>query len=235
MEQTQDDHQTTSLAPARAQTAAEGAKEGKETKSARRRPALSARYLAKAGIFSALSYVLYLFPKFPVSVIFPSWLELNFSDIPALIGTFSLGPLGGAVIVLVKIILKLPLSTSGFSGEFSDLLCGLALVLPAGFIYKYHRTFRGALVAMAVGSLCASLLAVFTNRFIIVPWYINVMGGWDAILGMIRPIFPSITEDTFYNYYLWLSVIPFNLLRCLIASVVTALVYKRISRILAKF
>ena len=194
-----------------------------------------ARYFAKVGVFAALAYVLYLFPKFPLSVLSPSWLELNFSDVPALIGTFALGPLGGSIIVLVKILLKLPLSTTGFSGEFSDLLCGLALVLPAGLIYRWRRTFKGALLAMAVGGVASALFAVFTNRFIVVPWFINVMGGWEPILGMIRPLFPAITADTFYDYYLWLSVIPFNLLRCLIASAATALVYKRISKFLAKF
>lgn len=208
---------------------------GKKTGKTPAKRELSARYLAKVGIFAALAYVLYLFPKISLAVIFPSWLELNFSDIPALIGTFALGPWGGAAIVAVKILLKLPLSQTGFSGEFADLLCGLALVLPAGFIYKYHRTFKGAVLAMAAGSLCATLAAVFTNRFIVVPWYVNLMGGWEPILAMIRPIFAGITEQNFYTYYLWLSVVPFNLLRCFIASLVTALLYKRISRLLAKF
>ena len=219
-----------------APAAASGAAETETVTSApKKKKLISAQYIAKVGVFAALAYVLYLFPKFPISVIFPSWLELNFSDVPALIGTFSLGPVGGAIIVLVKILLKLPLSTTGFSGEFSDLLCGLALVLPAGLIYKYRHTFSGAVIAMAVGSLCSSLFAVFTNRFIVVPWFVNVMGGWDTILAMIQPLFPEITENTFYDYYLWLSVIPFNLLRCLIASAATALVYKRISKFFAKF
>lgn len=195
----------------------------------------SAKYLAKVGVFAALTYVLYLFPKFPVAVIFPSWLEINFADVPALIGTFSLGPLGGALIILVKFLLKLPFTSTGCSGEFADLLCGLALVLPAGVIYKYHRSFKGAIVAMAVGSVCTAAVAIFTNRFIVVPWFVNVMGGWEPILGMIRPLFSNVTEHNFYTYYLWLSVVPFNLLRCLLASVITALSYKHVSRLLAKF
>lgn len=201
----------------------------------KKKSVFTAKYIAKVGIFAALTYVLYLFPKFPIAAIFPSWLELNFSDIPALIGTFALGPLGGTLIILVKILLKLPLSSTAFSGEFADLLCGLALVIPAGFIYKYKHTFKGAVLAMVVGSLCATAVAVFTNRFIVVPWYVNMLGGWDTILSMVRPLFPDITSENFYNYYLWLSVVPFNLLRCLIASVVTALTYKHISRLLAKF
>lgn len=197
----------------------------------------NARYIAKVGVFAALTYVLYLFPKFPIAAIFPSWLELNFSDIPALIGAFALGPAGGALIILVKILLKLPLSSTGCSGEFSDLICGLALVLPAGFIYKYHRSLKGAIVAMAIGSVCTTVAAVFGNRFIAVPWFVNAYFGGDfsGIVNMITPIFPDATEETFYNYYLFLSVAPFNLLRCLIACVATGFTYKHISRLLAKF
>lgn len=196
-----------------------------------------ARYIAKVGIFAALTYVLYLFPKFPIAVFFPNWLELNFSDIPALIGTFALGPMGGTFIILVKILLKLPLSTTGCSGEFADLICGFALVLPAGFIYKYRRSLKGAVVAMVVGSLCATFAAVLTNRFIAVPWFVNAYFGGDlnGLVNMITPLFPNATEDTFYAYYLWLSVVPFNLLRCLIACTITGFSYKYISRLLAKF
>lgn len=203
----------------------------------RKKNVFNAKYIAKVGVFAALAYVLYLVPKFPLPVFFPSWLEFNFSDIPALIGTFALGPLGGTLIVLVKILLKLPFSQTGCSGEFSDLLCGLALVIPAGLIYKRHRSFRGALIAMAIGTLCTTVVSVFGNRFIAVPWFVNAYFGGDfsGIVKMLSPLFPNVTEESFYRYYLFLSVVPFNLLRCLVVCIVTALTYKHISRLLAKF
>ncbi len=195
----------------------------------------SASNIAKIAMFAALTTVLYYFPKFPISVLFPSFLELNFSDVPALIGTFTLGPLSGTIIICIKILLKLPATTTGCVGELSDLFCGLALVVPAGLIYKYHRTFRGALAALAVGTLCSTGISLFTNRFIIVPAYSEMFGGIDAIAGMMTALFPSISAENFYSYYLPFSVLPFNLLRCLIAAVITLLCYKRISWLLNKF
>lgn len=195
----------------------------------------SASNIAKIGMFAALTTVLYYFPKFPISVLFPSFLELNFSDIPALIGTFSLGPVAGAIIIVIKILLKLPTTTSACIGELSDLVCGLALVVPAGLIYKYHRTFKGAVVGIIVGSVCSVGCSVLSNRFLIIPMYANLYGGLDSIAAMLTALFPSITAENFYSYYLPLSVVPFNTLRCLIAALVTLLCYKRISRLLNKF
>ena len=201
----------------------------------RKKKFFSASNIAKIGMFAALTTVLYYFPKFPISVLFPSFLELNFSDIPALIGTFSLGPVAGAIIIVIKILLKLPTTTSACIGELSDLVCGLALVVPAGLIYKYHRTFKGALVGIIVGSVCSVGCSVLSNRFLIIPMYASLYGGLDSIAAMLTALFPSITAENFYSYYLPLSVVPFNTLRCLIAALVTLLCYKRISRLLNKF
>lgn len=202
----------------------------------RKKKFFSATNIAKIGVFAALATVLYYFPKFPIVALFPSFLELNFSDIPALIGTFALGPVAGSLIVVVKILLKLPATSTMCIGELSDLVCGLALVIPAGIIYKRRRTFRGALLGLLAGTVCSVGLSVLSNRFVILPAYINVMGfGVEAIVGMLRPLFPAVTADNLYAYYLPLSVVPFNLLRCLIAAIVTLLLYKRISWLLNKF
>ena len=138
---------------------------------------------------------------------------------------------------MIKICIKLILqgTASAFTGDLSDLICGLTLVVPAGLIYKYNRTFRGALIALLVGTLCSTGVSVLSNRFIIVPAYAKAFGGIDAIAGMVTSLFPSVTSENFYAYYLPLSVVPFNLLRCIIASAVTLLLYKRISRLLNKF
>lgn len=242
--QKQAERQTAQNAPAegagRAEMPAEGAAKGGQTVQAaageaKKKKFFSASNIAKIAMFAALTTVLYYFPKFPIAAIFPSFLELNFSDIPALIGTFTLGPLSGTIIICIKILLKLPATTSGCIGELSDLFCGLALVIPAGLIYKYHRTFKGALAALAVATLCSTGLSLLTNRFIIIPAYSEMFGGIDAIAGMMTALFPAISAENFYSYYLPFSVLPFNLLRCLIAAAVTLLCYKRISYLLNKF
>lgn len=186
-------------------------------------------------LFGALAGVLYIF-GFPLGI-FASWLELNFSDIPALIGTFALGPVSGAIIVLVKVLVKLICvgSHTAFVGELADLLIGIAFVVPAGLIYKKMRTFKGALAGMAVGTVCSVALAMLANWLVLVPFYMQVSfgGSWEPLLTPMQAIFgDACTQDTFYVYYIWASVLPFNVLRCLIAIAVTLPVYKHISRAL---
>lgn len=193
----------------------------------------SSTRIAMIALFSALAAILYIF-NFPLPFAFPEFLEFRFSDIPVLIGTFALGPLSGSVIVVMMVLIKLVcVSTSTmFVGDAADILVGFALVIPAGLIYDRHRTFRGALLALAVGSVISTALAVLLNRYVLVPAYVYLMfgGSWDPILGMMTPLFPDCTQENFYSLYLWAAVLPFNLLRCLVAALVTLPVYKHISR-----
>ena len=87
---------------------------------------------------------------------------------------------------------------------------------------------------MAVGTACSVAVAVLANWLILVPFYVEFFygGSWDSLIGMMTPLFPSCTKESFYNFYLWVSVLPFNLMRCLVAVCVTLPVYKRISRAL---
>ena len=192
--------------------------------------------IAVIAMFATLSGILYVF-GFPIGVAFPSWLELNFSDIPALIGTFALGPLSGGIIVFVKILIKLIIkgTSTVFVGELADLVIGLAFVVPAGLIYKRHRTFKGALLGMTVGTVCSVAAAILANWLVLVPFYIKLFynGSWEPLVNAMQALFgEGVTQDTFYNFYLWVSVLPFNILRCLIAVLVTLPVYKRISSLI---
>lgn len=195
----------------------------------------SSTRIAAIALFSALSGILYVF-GFPISVAFPGFLELNFSDIPALIGTFALGPASGAAIVALKVLIKLAIkgTTTAYVGEIADLLNGLAFVLPAGLIYRRRRTFRGALGSLLVGTISSTAVAILVNWLISIPFYLNFFcgGEWEFLLNFMTPLFPSCTKENFYAFYLWASCLPFNLMRCLIAVGVTLPVYKRISRAL---
>lgn len=196
----------------------------------------SATRIAVIAMFATLAGVLYAF-GFPIAAAFPSWLELNFSDIPALIGTFALGPVSGAIIVFVKVLIKLIIkgTSTVFVGELADLLIGMAFVVPAGLIYKKKRTFKGALVAMLVGTVCSTALAILANWLVLVPFYRQLFfkGSWAPLVGIMQVLFgEGCTEKTFYNFYLWASVLPFNVMRCLIAVAVTLPVYKHVSRLI---
>ncbi len=192
--------------------------------------------IASIAMFSALAGILYVF-GFPIAAAFPSWLELNFSDIPALIGTFALGPVSGMLIVIFKILIKLIIkgTSTVFVGELADLIIGIAFVVPAGLIYKKNRTFKGALAGLGVGTVCSVALSVLANRFVLVPFYMQSFfgGNWDIPVGMLQKLFgEKCTKETFYTYYLFASVLPFNVMRCIIAIAVTLPVYKHISRLL---
>ncbi len=208
-----------------------------QTKTAGRARYLNSTRIAVISIFSAIATILYIL-KFSLPI-FPSWLEINLSDIPALIGTFALGPLSGAIIVGVKILLELLLTGTStmFVGDFADLLLGCALVVPAGLIYKYHRTFKGAIVGLIVGSVCSTAVGILANWLVLVPLYLQLFfgGNWNVMLGIMSELFrTNVTVENFFTYYLWCAVLPFNALRCLIAALVVLPVYKHISVVINK-
>ena len=189
----------------------------------------SSTRIALIAILGALAGILYIF-DFPLSFAFPSFLNFKLVDIPVLISSFVLGPVSAAITVVVEVLIKLVAkgTSTAFRGELADLLLGFAFAVPAGLIYSKKRTFKGALLGIGIGALCEVAVALLANKFILVPFYVKKY-GWGAIIGMMTSLFPSCTEENFYNIYLWVSVLPFNLLRCLVSSVINILVYKRLS------
>lgn len=194
-------------------------------------------YISKISIFSALSFILYLFPKFPLPF-FPSFLEIQFSNLPAILGGFVLGPLGGALIVIVRFALKLifGLSSTAGVGETADLLLGLCVVLSSSFIYKYHKNKTGGIIALVCAVFVWTISSVFINYFINVPFFIKAYCGGDieGLVVICKPVIKGINKDNFLEYYTKYAVIPFNILLATVVSLITLFVYKRISAIFKK-
>lgn len=197
--------------------------------------------IAVMGILTAISYILYLLPKWiPIFNLpfFPAWLDIQISDLPALLGGFAISPVAAVIVVVLKCALKLPLTSTSGVGELADVLIGVAFVLPATLIYKYHKTKWFAVIGLIVGSLSATLVGVIANRFILIPFYAWFYGHGDAekgmqiIVGSVSALYNDVTTETFYRYYLLLAVVPFNLLRCVISSVITFFIYKPLSKVL---
>lgn len=195
----------------------------------------SSTRIACIAMFATLAGILYIF-KFPLPFAFPGFLEFKFAEIPILIGSFTLGPVSGAIIVVVGILIKLVFKGTNtmFVGDLSDLLTSCTFAIVAGIIYNKKRTFKGALAAMGIGTVAEIIVALIANRFILIPFFAEYY-GWDAIIGMMQTLFPGCTKETFYNYYLWVSVLPFNALRCIVAILITLPVYKRISLLINRF
>ncbi len=191
----------------------------------------TARKICFCGIFGGLSFVLMLL-EFPISFIMPSFIKFDFSEIPALIAAFAYGPFYGVLVCLIKNLLHLPLTTTGCIGECSNFILGAIFVCVAGLVYKKMRSRKGALIGSLVGSAVMAIISVFTNYFIVYPLFSMVLDlPLEAILGMYKAILPSVNNlfDAIVIFNL-----PFNFVKCIVASLICFAVYKRISPILKK-
>ena len=205
-------------------------------------PKFSAAYVAKMAVLTAISFLLYYLGRFvKLPFMFPSFFDMQISELPALLAGFSLGPVSGCLVIVFKCLLKLPLSSTLYVGELTDMLLGVMFVLPASLIFRLRRDkessksgIKHALIGLAVGSVLLTGAAMLVNVYISVPFYVQLFfhGDFDGIVGMLGALYKGITKETFYTYYLLLGVLPFNLLRCIIVSALTFLLYKRLSAIL---
>ena len=199
---------------------------------------MTIKQMSVIAVFSALSVILYYFGKFNLPF-FPSWLDIQFSDIPALLASFMYGPWSGVLIVVVRFFCKLPGTTTVAVGEFADVLIGVTLCLVAGYIYKKHRSMKGALCAMGIGMASATLMATIANWLILIPAYKGIAGfPQSALTGVMDAIMGGqgiVTDNNFMVYYLFVGVIPFNLFRYVLVFIITFILYKRLKMLIVLF
>lgn len=199
--------------------------------------------MAVMGILTAIAYILYLLPKlipifnFPI---FPGWLEFQVSDLPALLGGFAIGPWASVIIVVIKCLLKMPMTGTSCVGELADIIMGIAFTVPASIMYQRFKNRKGAIAGMSVGATSSIVISLLTNWLILVPFYATTMFGdvgYEAGLGILTnalqsTIYPWVTKDTFYVNYIFVGVLPFNALRCIVCAVISYFVYKPLSKAL---
>ena len=189
-----------------------------------------ARRVAYVGIFAAISAVLVYF-EFPLPFA-PGFYELDFSEIPVLICSFSLGPVAGVVCEFLKVVLKLFLkgTSTAFVGDLATFVVGSALILPASAVYFANKTKKGAILGMAVGTVCITVVGSLFNAVYLIPTFSVLFGQpLDVIIGMGTAINPAITS---VNTLVLFAVAPFNLLKGAVDSIITFLLYKHIERLL---
>lgn len=189
----------------------------------KRRKRISLRYITATAVLSALSTVLMML-SFSVPFM-PSFLKLDFSELPALIASFSMGPVSGVLVCLIKNLLNLPFSTTGGVGELCNFLLGACFVLPAGLIYRFRKNRRTALLAALLGALAMAFASLPLNYFISYPMYMKFL-PLEQIIGMYQAIFPGV--NGLFQCLLIFNV-PFTFLKGLLDTILTFLVYKRIS------
>lgn len=192
--------------------------------------AFTTKVLVKCAILSAVAVILMMF-EFPLPVA-PSFYKADFSEVAVLLGGFSMGPLAAVVIEGMKILLNVLLtgSSTAYVGEFANFLIGCAFAVPASVIYFRHKTRKNALVGMAVGTLVMAAVGSVVNYVVLLPMYSTLYGmPMDVIIDMGRALIPLI--DSRFTFVCF-AVIPFNLIKGIGVSLVTALIYKRCSSLL---
>ncbi|MBR2551579.1 MAG: ECF transporter S component [Erysipelotrichaceae bacterium] len=189
---------------------------------------LTTARMTRIAILGACAFILMYF-EIALPFIAPTFYKLDFSEIPVLIGGFALGPLSAVVIELIKILLKLLFkpTTTAFVGELANFLVGCAFAVPAALYYQKNRTRKGALISLLIGTLCMVLAGFAVNLWLVIPAYVSIMHfPLEAIIGAGAAIFPVV--DSVFMLVLCCTT-PFNLIKGILLSILTFLLYKRIS------
>ncbi|MGS0971988.1 MAG: ECF transporter S component [Candidatus Izemoplasmataceae bacterium] len=181
---------------------------------------------------TALSVLFYFVLKFPLPFLFPSFLDIQFSNLPAIIGGFTLGPIAGGVIVVLRTLIKLPFSSTAMVGELVDLIIGLSTVLTSSIIYRKMHNKRGAIIAMVAGVFVWVFVAVMANYLFVLDFYISFYfnGAVEPLVGMMS-IIPGINVDNYMEKFIWYAAVPFNILLSSLVYFITFIVYKRVSHL----
>lgn len=164
--------------------------------------------LTRIGVLSALA-LLFMFLEVR-TFIFPDFLKYDPSEIPALLGTFSLGPLAGVLIEAIKCILYFlsPKNASSWVGPLANFIAGGSYVFFAGLVYRGRRTRSGAILGLVVGSVAMVIATALANYFVLLgAWGIPAANRWPLILT---------------------AMVPFNLLKAVVSGLLTFVIYKKV-------
>lgn len=171
------------------------------------------RFVVTVGIFSAIAFILQMLGSF-IGLKVGGFLEVEFSDLPALILSLAYGPLTGVFVELIKNILHLFITSTGGVGELANFVVNGTLCLVCGLIYRYKKGIKGAVISLAAAVILMTVIGIFSNLFIMLPLYMSgvpFINRFELVMSLI---------------------VPFNLARGTILSILTFLLYKRISRVI---
>ena len=181
--------------------------------------------LTRCGLLSAMAVILF-YIEIPVVAFY----KLDLSTLPAILAGFAMGSLQGVAVIIVKNLVHMLGTSTACVGEFADILMSCAFVIPASLYYREHKDRRSALLAMLIGSVAMVVVSVLVNYFILIPAYQVLMNlPLEVIIGMGQKVFGFI--DTTVELVLAITA-PFNILKAAVLSIVTYLLYKRVSPLL---
>ena len=183
----------------------------------------SVAVMTRIAILAAAASILFL-----IEIPIVAFYKLDLSNIPVLLGAFSMGPVPGLVILAIKSAIGLLHSSSAGVGELADFVMGAALVVPAAVIYHRNKSRKNAIIGMAVGTVCMVVAGVLMNKYVLIPFY---MGAFHMDMEGILNFAKVSGVDSEWKLLLLVTG-PFNLLKGVVLSIVTALIYKPLSPIL---
>ncbi len=170
--------------------------------------------IAKVAVLAALGIILYLLE---VAILpWAPFLKLDVSNVPTLLAAFGVSPIAAVAIEAIKGLFYLPMSKTGGIGELANFILGSMFAISAAIVYKRQHSKKGAVIALLCGSVIVIISAMLINYFITLPLYA-----------------PGMTNDVKINTILT-AILPFNVIKCTVISVITLLIYKRISLLLHK-
>lgn len=184
--------------------------------------------IALVALFSAIGAIL-MYLDFPLPIA-PSFIKMDLSELPVIIGGFLMGPISCIAISVLKVLIKFVIkgTSTMFVGELANIIGSIAYALPASIIYTKLKTKQRAIIGLIMGTILSSIIITFCNASFIFPIYIKVFNmSEDAIIKMCNKIFPFI--DSMGKVYI-LSVFPFNIVKFTITSIITCIFYKNISK-----
>jgi len=195
-----------------------------------------AKFVAKVGVLSALASAI-MFIETPLPFM-PPFLKLDLSEIIVLLGAFALGPLAGMTIELVKNMVHLPFTITGGVGELANFIVGCALVVPAAWIYKRNKSIKTAIKGLIIGSLSMVVLASLVNYFVMIPLYVEIFAkqynitAEQSLQNIIQMSAKENQGIADLNTLILFGIVPFNIIKVIIVSLLTFVTYKRVSPLL---
>lgn len=194
---------------------------------------LTTKTITVVAMLGALSAILMILEfKIPLA---PTFVAMDFSDVPIMLGGFLLGPLAGVLIVSLKIFLNLILNGTStmFVGELANFILSVAFVLPAALIYKREKTKKSAIKGLIISTIFTSILAIVMNVFFIFPLYASLFGlTMDSIVEMAKVANPLVSDLTTMLIF---SLLPFNLFKYGVVSLIVMVSYKKLSHLFSKY
>lgn len=190
---------------------------------------ISVKTLAKIGILAAVAYIL-MFISVPLPI-FPSFLKLDVSDIPAIFGGMAMGPLAGFIIALIKNLLQIGATFTGGVGEIANAIIGGTYVVIISYVYKKRSNLKGVLIGSLLGIIGMTAMGCLANYFVVTPIYGQVFGSLDAIIAMGSAINPRIHD--LFTFVIWVYA-PFNIIKSSIMTICILPLYKKMNKLLKK-